>query len=289
MSAFRSALTTIRRTPYQALSAILMVMVTFVVGYLMSLMMLGAQVVINHFESQPQVIAFFMLGTEADQIKKLSQEIAQDPQVKEVKTVTQDEALTLYQAENQDDPLLLELVTADILPASIEVSAYRVDDLAKITEQLQKLEGIDEVVYQKDVIEALSSWTKGLRMVGLTTAGVLAGISFLTIMVLIGLKAATQKNAIGIMRFIGASRSYVKLPFVAEGMLYGLLGSLLGWIISTGLILYLTPLASEFLRGIISFPLPIELYTAQLGIGLVAGSLLGSLAGLVAVSRFMRS
>ncbi|MBU0978502.1 MAG: permease-like cell division protein FtsX [Patescibacteria group bacterium] len=289
MSALASALTTIRRTPYQALSAILMVMVTFVVGYSLSLMMLGAQIVIQHFESQPQVIAFFELGVGQAQINKLSQEIALDPSVKEVKTVTQEDALELYQTENQEDQLLLELVTADILPASIEVSAYQVDDLAKITEKLQKLEGVEEVVYQKDVIEALSSWTKGIKLVGLITAGVLAFISFLTIMVLIGLKAATQKVAIGIMRVIGASRSYVKLPFIIEGVLYGLMGAVVGWIISTSLALYLTPWASEFLRGIISFPLPIELFAIQLGIGLVVGCLLGCLAGLVAVSRFMKS
>jgi len=251
--------------------------------------MLGAQVVIDHFESQPQVIAFFELGVDATQIKKLSQDIGKSSSVKEVKIIYQDEALQLYQNENQDDPLLLELVTADILPASIEVSAFQVDDLAPITAQLEKVEGIDEVVYQKDVVEALSSWTKGLRMVGIVMATVLGGISFLTIMVLIGLKAATQKMAIGIMRFIGASKSYVKLPFVIEGMLYGLMGATVGWMINTGLLLYLTPWASDFLRGIISFPLPIELYAIQLGVGLVVGSLLGGLAGLVAVSRFMRS
>lgn len=289
MSALSSALTTIRRTPYQALSAILMVMVTFVVGYSLSLMMLGAQIVIQHFESQPQVIAFFELGTNQGQIQKLSQEIAQDPSVKEVKTVTQEEALKLYQTENQDDQLLLELVTADILPASIEVSAYKVDDLAQITTKLQKMAGIEEVVYQKDVIEVLSAWTKGIKLVGLITAGVLAFISFLTIVVLIGLKAATQKVAIGIMRFIGASRSYVKLPFIIEGALYGLMGAVVGWIISTSLALYLTPWASEFLQGIISFPLPIELFAIQLGIGLVVGGLLGCLAGLMAVSRFMKT
>ena len=179
MSAFASALTTIRRTPYQALSAILMVMVTFIVGYSLSLMILGGQIVIQYFESQPQVIAFFELSVGQTQIDKLSQDVAQDPSVKEVKVVTQDEALKLYQNENKDDQLLLELVTADILPASIEVSAYQVDDLAKITDKLQNLDGIDEVVYQKDVIEALSSWTKGIRLVGLITATVLTIISFL--------------------------------------------------------------------------------------------------------------
>jgi len=289
MSAFASALTTIRRTPYQALSAILMVMVTFIVGYSLSLMILGGQIVIQYFESQPQVIAFFELSVGQTQIDKLSQDVAQDPSVKEVKVVTQDEALKLYQNENKDDQLLLELVTADILPASIEVSAYQVDDLAKITEKLQNLDGIDEVVYQKDVIEALSSWTKGIRLVGLITATVLTIISFLSIMVLIGLKAATQKTAIGIMRFIGASKGYVKLPFIIEGTLYGLMGAVVGWIISTSLAFYLTPWASEFLRGIITFPLPLELFAIQLGVGLVVGSLLGCLAGLAAVSRFMRS
>ena len=108
-------------------------------------------------------------------------------------------------------------------------------------------------------------------------------------MVLIGLKATTQKRAIGIMRLIGASRWYVKLPFVIEGMVYGVAGAIWGWLISTAILWISNPKISEFLSGIVTLPIPIELQLGQLAVGVLLGGLLGSLAGLVAVSRLMRN
>lgn len=289
IKALRQALTTMRRTPYQSLAATLMVMVTFVVAFSLSLLMLGAQVVVQHFQTQPQVIAFFELGTPIEKINAVQEKVSALAEVKESKIVTQQEALKLYQEANREDPLLLELVTADILPASIEVSAWQVEALANITKELSQQPGVDDVIYQEDVVEVIANWTKALKTFGLGTALVLATISFLTIFVLIGLKATTQKKAIGIMRIIGANRAYVRLPFVFEGALYGLVGALLGFLVQLALVWYISPTASSFLQGIISFPLPYQLFLIQLGAGLTIGGFLGGIAGLTAVSRLMRN
>lgn len=289
LKALRQAGTTMRRTPYQSLAATLTVMVTFIVAFSLSLLMLGAQVVVQHFETQPQVIAFFTLGTKPEEISEVLKKISALAEVKEAKVVSQQDALKLYQEANRDDPLLLELVTADILPASIEVSSWKVEALTNITKQLTEQKSIDDVIYPEDVVEVVANWTKALRTFGLVAATTLGVISFLTIFVLIGLKATAQKKAINIMRIIGANRAYVRLPFVFEGALYGLVGALIAWLINLALIWYFTPSAQAFLQGIINFPLPYQLLLIQLGAGLAVGGFLGGLAGLAAVSRLMRN
>ncbi|MBP9820022.1 ABC transporter permease [Candidatus Woesebacteria bacterium] len=288
MRALTTALTTMRRTPYQALVSILMVSVTFFVAYVFSLLVAGAHVVLQYFETRPQIIAFFELKTEPQTIKMVEQNMQGKPYVKEVTIVSQEQALELYKKENQDDPLLLELVTADILPASIEVSAIKITDLPQIKEDLEKATQVEDVVYQQDIVDALNRWSSSLRILGLGAVAVLGTISFLIVMVLIAIKAANQRRAIGIMRIIGATKGYVQGPFVLEGMLYGLVGSLIGWACMYTGLLYTSPWIKDFLGEIAVLPIPPEYLAGQLGIGTLTGMLLGSLAGSIAVRRYLK-
>ncbi|NCN82568.1 MAG: hypothetical protein GW947_01250 [Candidatus Pacebacteria bacterium] len=286
MQSFANALTTMRRTPYQSLAALLMVSVTFFVGYRLSFVLSGAHLVLSHFESSPQVIAFFKLDTDKQAMETLSKSLTSTENVSDVRLITQEQALKDYAKEYDDSPLLLELVTADILPASVEVSASNVETLTKLAEDLKKEKIIEDVVFQQDIVEQLSNWTKALRIAGLVDVGILSFASFLTITIIITLKAANKKYSVTIMRLIGASNWYINKPFIVEGILYGALGALLGWIAITVILLYLTPTLTTFFSGIIAFPIPLEFLLLQLGAGMLVGALLGGFASFVATNRF---
>ncbi|MDA1079394.1 MAG: permease-like cell division protein FtsX [bacterium] len=286
MQAFANALTTMRRTPYQSLAALLMVAVTFFVGYRLSFVLSGAHLVLSHFESSPQVIAFFKLDTEKQEMEALAKSLANTAGVTDVRLITQEQALKDYAKEYDDSPLLLELVTADILPASIEVSANNVDTLSQLAEALKKEGPVDDVIFQQDIVEQLSAWTKALRIAGIVDVGILSFASFLTITIIITLKAANKKYSVTIMRLIGASNWYINRPFVVEGILYGVLGALIGWVAITAILLYLTPTLSTFFSGIITFPIPLTFLLLQLGAGVLIGAILGGFASFVATNRF---
>lgn len=288
MNALNSALTTIRRSPYQALVSILMVSVTFFVAYVFSFFVSGADQVLSYFETQPQIIAFFELETPDSSITALSEKMESQWYVDSVKVVDQEEALRIYQEDNKNDPLLLELVTADILPASIEVAATDLDSLLLVKEELEKAPDIEDVVYQEDIVETLSSWTQSVRLIGIAAIITLATISFLIIMIVIAMKAAHKRGTIKIMRFIGATTGYIKFPFVIEGMMYGMVGSLIGFGSTMATLMYASPWISEFLGDVSVFPIPTEFLAAQVGIGTLAGMFLGGFAGLVAVQRLIK-
>ncbi len=288
MQALTTALTTIRRSPYQALVSIMMVTVTFFVAFSFSLMILGTNVVLEHFETQPQIIAFFEIDAEENAITSAAEIMTAKPYVEQVTVVTKEEALDIYQANNQDEPLLLELVTADILPASIEVAATDIAYLQQVKSDLEGLRSVEDVDFQESVVEQLSHWTRSIRQVGLAVAGILAFISFLIIFVIITMKASSKKTAINIMRLIGATKSYIKAPFMLEGMIYGLTGALVGWVSMYAVLLYLTPWIQDFLGEVQLLPVSIEILLTQLAIGVGAGMLLGGMAGLLAVGRLIR-
>lgn len=282
------ALTAVRRSPYQAFAAILILSITFFVGYTFSMVVAGTNQILHYFETRPQVTAFFKLDTPQNTIDTLAKNMRDKSYVNQVNLVSKEQALEIYRQDNKKDPLLLELVTADILPASIEVSGKDASSLPQIKNDLDKSEGVDEVVYQKDVIDSLNKWTNSLRYIGVASVGILSFTSFMIVMIVSGMKVAVQRKAIRIMRILGATKWYVRAPFVYEGMLYGLIGSLIGWSGMYVGLLYVTPWLKDFLGSVSLLPVPAEFLLIQLAAGTLLGLVLGAFASLVAVQRMMR-
>lgn len=288
MNSYTTALINMRRSPYQSLAAILLLSVTFFVGYIFSLFMLGSEQILQYFETRPQVIAFFELETDIGTINELAEELQAEEYVTGVTLVSKEEALEIYQEENKDDPLLLELVTSQILPASIEVSATSLDELVQVRDTLEANSAIDEVVLQEDILDSVSKWTTNLRLIGIIAVVTLGITSLLLMVVVIGMKVVTKRPAINIMRIIGATRWFIRSPFIIEGVIYGVASSLLGWSASLGLLLYFTPNINEFLGPIQLLPIAPEFFAFQLGVGTLIAIFLGSTAGSMAVGRVMR-
>jgi len=288
MNPFATALTNIRRSPFQSITAMVITAVTLFVAYSFSLMILGTQQILNYFETRPQVIGFFELDASTTEINQVSEKMQQKTYVKDVQLITQEEALATYREENRDDPLLLELVTADILPASIEVSADEISALVQVKNDLENLDSIEEVVFQQDIIDSLTSWTTSVRYIGIATVATLGLTSFLIISALISMKVTHRKKAIQVMSFLGASNWFIKAPFFFEGVIYGLVGSMVGWGVMFATLLYLTPWLKNFLGTISVLPVPWEIFAIQLSIGTLITILLGGFAGATAVKRMIK-
>lgn len=288
MTKLQDALVAIRRSPYQSVLALLVITVTFFVGYVFSLFVLGTDTVLNFFETRPQVIAFFEIETANNEVDQAAETMRSKSYVTEVNIVSKEQALEFYKQDHKDNPLLLELVTADILPASIEVSGKDVTSLSLIQEDLTELKGVDDVVYQKDIIENIQQWTTAVRSGGLIVTSILGLVSFLVIVTLMSMKISAKRNAISVMKIIGATNWYISGPFVMEGALYGVMGSLLGWGIMYGILLYATPWLQSFLGVIVSFPLPVTFFAYQLGIGTLVAVMLGAGASLMTARRMMK-
>lgn len=288
MNPLSTALVTMRRSPYQSLVSIVILTFTFFVAYCFSFFLAGSEAVLRFFETRPQVIAFFDINAGSEQINQVGQAMKEKSYVSSIKIVSKDEALKIYQDENKDDLLLLELVTAQILPASIEVSGYNIEDLTKIKSDLSSYEKIEEVVLQDSLVESLSGWTNSIRLVGGVSVVLLSLVSLMIMVTVIGMKVVAKRPAIKIMRLIGATSWFIRSPFVFEGIVYGLVSSLLGWGLSYVALLYITPWLTEFLANIPIFPIPTAFYALQLGVGTGLGMMLGAIAGGVAVGRMIK-
>ena len=263
-------------------------MLTFLSITIFSFIVFGSSAVINYFESKPQVTAFFKDEVKQENITQLQQELQKTGQIASTRYVSKKEALQIYKEQNKNDPLLLDLVTEDILPASLEISTYKIEDLEPVSNTLKNSPYVAEVIYQKDIVSTLAAWTNAVRIIGITLIAVLALVSVFIMMTVIGFKVSQKREEIEIMKLLSATNWYIRWPFVLEGIFYGVLGTLVGWIIASGGLLYATPYLESFLKGIPILPVsPIFLIGLLFG-ELVIAILLGVLASSLAVLRYLK-
>lgn len=289
MSGFTIALRYVKRSPYQALAAISVMTLTFFVAGLIFLVGLTSSTVLSYFESRPQITAFFSDNKTSDQIADLQNKLQSTGKVSSIKYISKEEALQIYKDQNAQDPILLEMVTADILPASIEVSATDAKDLSFLADILDGEEGVEDVVYQKDVIDSLISWTSAIRTIGLILFVFLAVVSLLIILTVTGIRIALRKEEIEILRLVGASSWYIKSPFLMEGMIYGVLGGFISWIVIYVLILYATPFLKPIFTGLpITLPPSLIIMLLFLLGNSLGGGLLGVIGSFIAVKRYLK-
>ncbi len=228
----------ILRNPYNTLAAVFVMFLAFFISGAFVLVTVGSNIILNYFESRPQVTAWLKDDTPSEQVKHIQDQLIKTGVVSKTKYVSKEEALKIFNKRYQNKPQLVEFVTADILPASIEVSTYKLEDLSKVASLLQKDNSIEEVDFQKDIVDKLSAWSSLVRNIGGGVVAFLLVTSFLITLIVIGLNISIHKDEIEIMKLVGATSAYVRTPFIFEGIFYGLfsavLATILLWIVFAG-------------------------------------------------------
>ncbi len=278
----------IRRSPYQSIAAIMIMSLTFFAIGVFSLITIISVRAINHLESQPQLSIFFREGVSSEEIGALRKQLTETGKIKSIKYISKEEAFAIYKNLNKEDPLLLDLVTSDILPSSFDVQANEASDLTALAQIAKSSKAVEQINYQKDVIDKLVRITEGLRQIGILIIGVLLAVSIFVILTIIGIKITVRKDEIEIMKLIGASNWFIRTPFLLEGMFYGAVGAIVGWGITYGILYFNSSTISYFFGSIQVLPLAPILMVQVLGILFVSAVVLGAFSSFLAVLRYLK-
>lgn len=298
----RTALDSIRRSPFQALAAAFVLTLTFFVATNLSILVYSSSRLLKYFETRPQVIAFLKEDTEGTAISDLQNKLSANPDVKEVKYVSKEEALEIYKKATADKPLLSELVSPSIFPASLEFSLTDLGSAQEIIDALKKEPIVDQVGFTAslggeeslgDVVSRLRTLTWYLRVGGATFVGILALTSFLVLVVIIGMRMTMRRGEIEILSLIGATSSFIRSPIVIEALIYSGLGVITGWFFAFLAWLYLAPNIIAYFRELPVLPEGIlnmaYLFGGILLTELGIGAILALIGSMIAVRRARRA
>jgi len=244
---------------------------------------------LNQFGSQLEISAYLETGFQAADLQAAVQKM---PQVVGVTAVSKEEAwATLVKDLGVSD---IEGATAQLkgnpLVDELKVKAQHADAVPAIADQLEQLEGVDEVRYIDEAVVRLAQLNTGLRWASLFVIAVLTLTATAVISTTIRLIVLARRREIEVMQLVGATQIWIYLPFILQGAVFGIAGATLAWGLLMAIQKFIAELAAQqpdfiqFLaQGLALSPQQLILLPAAL-IGL--GTLVGLMGSLLAVRRF---
>src|SRR4030042_5036680 len=244
------------------------------------------------WEEKIEIITYLNKKTPVSEVEHLLNLTRRINGVESVKYVSPFDAMDFMETKLGSQRNLLEGIQPGILPSSFEIRLikdYR--NSAKIKEvvgQLEKMGQFDEIPYGQEWVETFSSMIHLFRLTQWVLGGLLLVAMIFIISNTIQLAIYSRREEIEIMQLVGASPSFIQVPFYIEGIVQGFLGSgmaiILLYILYKAVFLYIhLPMKEWFTRIPILF-LPFQM----MGGILLGGMVLGFLGSLVASVRFLK-
>jgi len=244
---------------------------------------------LNQFGSQVEVSVYLDPGAPVEMVKPL---VAKLPQVTEVKTISKDQAWAslVQQLGISDIAGATEQLAGNPLVDELKVKARNTKDVPLLAVQLAKLPGIDEVQYLDEVLKRMQQLNQGLSWVSLSITTVLSLTAVAVITTTIRLIVMARRREIEIMQLVGATSSWIYLPFILQGIAFGIAGAAIAWVLITSIQQFLANLLAtgpDFIKYIAAGaqPNPLQLLLLPL-ILLSLGGSVGLIGSLFAVRRF---
>lgn len=284
---FKTGIRYIKRNRFLTLACIFVMSLSFLVSLSFALSLVFTNSLLRSLESKAQVTVFFKTPTPEEEILAIKKDLEASPLLEKVKYVSQVEALKIYLGQHQNNPALLESVSSNILPASLEIKTRNIGSLNEVADKVSQNKSVDEVVFFKDVIESFRRWSLVFKIVGFCLAFLMIAISLLVVLLAVGISVKIRADEIETMRLLGATDVQVTLPFLWQGSFYGFFSSLVS-LVALLAVLILTHNYWNFIKTNLDLSPDYPLYLLVIVAHLFFGPGLGTLSGFLAVKKYLR-
>lgn len=263
------------------------------VGFAM-LFTINVNNLVSYIEQQNEAVVFVNDNATDIQIKELQTKLLANENVSEVVFVSKEDAFKRQVESLGDDPGLFEgLGDKDFLPASFEI---RIKDLSRMTETVNNIksyQNVSKVNASLELGEALTSAKNIINTIGGAIVIALVVVSIVIIANTIRASVFARRREINIMKYVGATDGFIRLPFVVEGLILGLLSSLISfsiiWFAYVKGLGSITGKSTTWLAAMLQHLVPFNQVAVPLGISFaLAGMLTGVLGSIMSIRNHLK-
>jgi cell division transport system permease protein len=262
------------RNAYVSLASIFVITVAlFVIGSTMLLDQL-LTTSLQTLQSKVDINVYFVPEAPQEEIDAITNAIEALPDVENVTYTSREEALAVYRERNQGDEIAMQALAAldeNPLGANLAIQANETSQYESIARSIDTLTSIINAVEQASLV----------TMIVLIVASVI--ITFNTIRLAI----YTAREEISIMRLVGASNSFIRGPFMLQGIMYGLVSGVLALLILYPILVWLGPGTEEFF-DLNLFDYFVNNFGYIFGVLVGIGVSLGLVSSILAIARYLR-
>jgi cell division transport system permease protein len=277
----------------------IMVLTLFGLGFFMVINQISLDALVS-VQNKVNISIYLKDGIEQTQIDEFQNYAKGIEGVREIDLVTKEEALDKFKETYKDNPSIiqsLQVLDTNPLPVTLVIQAQDSKFYQKINDNLLASQYKDTVIQEtdfqkstsKEIIDKLNNIINVTRNVGISVIVVLATIAVLITYNTIRLTLYSYRQEIEIMRLVGASDAQIKGPFFVEGILFGVFGTFISFLILFIVVLAISGPITQFVDGAQS-PSNYVLGNAFMiiGVQLAVGIALGVGSTLIAINRYLK-
>lgn len=293
---FKEGVVNFQRNGWLSLATISVLTLSLFIISVACLISLGTHLLVENFENRVNITVSFNPDVNEERIQVIQDNLRHYREIASVEYISRDQALKQFLDQSNNDPEIrqaIEEIGENPLLASLVIRAKDQRDYEKIAQVLTQSEfkqDISRINYERNkrIFERLSTISFAARKFGLVVGLVFAVIAVLITFNTIRITIYSHRQEFEIMRLVGASNLYVRMPYIFEGMLYGL--------VSAVVTLILVACATYGARGITQGAFPqgnlFQVFVTYLP-SLIAGTLalgifLGVISSSIAIRRYLR-
>lgn len=248
---------------------------------------------INDFN---EIVVYLKLDTPAETVAETEQLIAGIKNVTKVTYISKDEALeqqkeTFSKEYGERFSYIIDSYdeTTNPLPDTFKIEYDNVEDIDAIVYNIRQLECVDKIKNRYDIAKNIENFKNALKVGGGWLMVLLVAVSIFVISNTIRLTYHAREMEITVMRYIGATKRYIILPFLFEGLLVGLVSGLVGYLVQYYLNAVPLMSLSDRFSGYLVIPPFAELNHLYLLIYFAAGVFIGVFGSAMAIRRYMKA
>ena len=277
-----------RKNSLMSIASIITVCLSMFLLAVMLLLALNLQYIAQTIESQVELVAYLDEDSTLDEQNAIKEQIERIQGVESVNLITEEQALQLLREQFGDQASLLDgIERTNALRASLRINVPNPEHVDAAAQRVQAMTGVSEVRYEKEVLNKLFHVTSAMRTAGLALVLMLAVGTLFIISNTVRITVFARRHEIGIMKLVGATDSFIRFPFLLEGAILGLCGSLIAFCAIVWGYERLTEsikTTMPFLPVLTSPGLFVRLAEAMLGLG----ALIGIIGSGISVRRYLR-
>ena len=255
-----------------------------------SFALLGVNVdsIINDMETESQILAFVDESLSQDDARLMEGAIRSLSNVREVQFITREEAMEKYKS-NFEDTSIFDGIDASVFRNRYVIYLNDITLMAPTAEALRSIPGIADVSAEESIAQGFITVRNVVSVVTAILVVILLVVSIFMMSNTIKLATFTRREEIAVMKMVGASNGFIRFPFVVEGLILGLLGAGVGFLLEWGIYNFISNRIMESFGGNLFRAMSFSvIMTPLLAVYLALGVLVGAFGGAMAIRNYLK-
>lgn len=280
------------RSKVEALSSITTIFMCILVIGIMYTTFTNVSNTIETIQDDLSVIAYLDSSTSKANVEALKKHLETSSDVSEIVFFSKEDALIEFAGKIENGENFLEQYKDDNpLRDSLRIKVKNQDNHEDVLQKLEESSFVKRIVRPNDAVQFLTKLSNTVNLIGVTFIVILIFMSVTLIVNTIKLTVTLRRNDIQIMKYIGATDWFVRIPFIVEGILLGIIGTVLPLIIVYFVysMIYssITANSTDALYSLLAFKTPSEIFAVLIPLASLIGIGIGTIGSMISVKKFM--